>query len=308
MGVMLAGKERYHAPCFQIVHVRHTGNFGHGYGKALANSVYWVAGKGEVSWNEFKLHNSREHYSSSANRRFSLLDNDYFAKKATEDKFPLVGNVKLAKAIATTLEKEPGREYVFLDIGAAGGALSTLCLLQKMFDNGITNVKVILNDISTDALNATKEWNFVLPVDLLRKKYGWSERFVDFARKIISNAEIAAGNILEIGMLLPKADVVYSGFTHHHMNIYDKEDGVKMMEFLTKQNGILGVVDECMSAKDYLRWMDAHANEKNSRGQRVPIALESFIPLEQHIRFLDSSEVIARGKGRRYYYFVARKG
>ncbi|MCX6769185.1 MAG: class I SAM-dependent methyltransferase [Candidatus Micrarchaeota archaeon] len=286
----------------QVRLVRRKGHF-----VGTVDARHFVGNRETTSQEDYKLHLPREIYSRTAMERFSLLDKDYFAKKATEDKFPLEGNVKLAKAIVKNISKAPGRELVVLDIGAAGGALTTLCLLKELFGAGMVKVKSMLLDISMDALKATKGWDFVLPMDLLRKKYGWTDAFVNFAKGIISNAEIIQVDILSLDRQLEKADICISGFTHHHLNIYDKQAAVKAMESLTKSNCIVGVVDESLSPKDYLRWAAAHEHETNSRGQTVPIALESFIRLERHIGFLESSIVLAKGKEREYYYFVARK-
>ena len=262
---------------------------------------------------ESQLYMDRRLYLRTAKLRFSLLDEDYIGRKITEERFPLDGNVELAKAITSALTESPIRGKIrILDIGASGGALTTLCLLKELFDIGKVDVDVTLLDISLAALMATLEWRFFLPIDILKKEYGWTDDFVSWARKVISRSKVVESDIIELNGFLRdgtigEVDICISGFTHHHMNIFDKAIAVRRMEQAIGSGGLIGIVDESLSYKDYVDWIKKHLDERNSKGELVPIALESFISMEEHISFLEKSELLTQERKRHYYYFVVRK-
>nr|WP_304767569.1 class I SAM-dependent methyltransferase [Candidatus Burarchaeum sp.] len=246
----------------------------------------------------------------SAKERFSRLDEDYLARKATEERFPLEGNTRLAKAIVPHLPSDAkSRTLEIFDIGAAGGALTTLCLLKEFREAGISDVRITLVDLSLEALKATKEWRFSLPIGLLEREYGWSKDFVEFAKGIISAATLVQADFRNLSGAFPsKADICSSGFTLHHMNLLDKLFATASMTQITRRGGIVGIVDECLSYTDYIEWIKRHEGEINSRGEHVPIAVESFIHLQDQLKLLDSSVMpLTSGAEKEFHFFVARK-
>jgi hypothetical protein len=92
------------------------------------------------------------------------------------------------------------------------------------------------------------------------------------------------------------------------MNLEDKALATREMERIAKRGGIIGIADERLSYEDYVQWVNDHARERNSRGEIVPIAIESFITLAEHRGFLRDARIAMEAETRYFYYFCGIKG
>lgn len=253
-------------------------------------------------------HLPRHIFAQTAHERFSRLDRDYIAKKYSEEKFPVQGNALLAQAIGRLMASQPSHwqsksSILITDIGPAGGALTSLFMLAELHRLGLlAKARIQLVDMSEAALQSTRRGKCPLPSTLL-SDFGYFVP-IRLLQRTLSHASLQVRDALDLGGL-PVSDIVVSGFTHHHLNLADKPLAVAEMERIASAGAIVGVVDECMDYMDYLGWVRAHENETNSRGERVPIAVESFISVEAHIRLLRQSAIIESGSFRHGYYFTA---
>ncbi len=256
------------------------------------------------------LYLPRRVYNRTAKRRFSCLDSDYIKKKYHEEKFPVEGNAALVKSIGSIIktrkqEWEVKDKIALVDIGAAGGALTTLFMLAELDRLGLINkIRLTLVDISRQALESTLRGDFDLPPHLF-SDFGYTFR-LEQAKALLKNATIAVRSAIDLGDILT-ADIVLSAFTHHHMNLIDKQLATREMERITKPGGVIGIADERLSYEDYVEWVHAHIKERNGRGEVVPIAVESFIPLAEHKEFLRHVRIAQEAESRYFYYFCGIK-
>lgn len=252
----------------------------------------------------------REAFNSTAKERFGRLDKDYVAKKYREERFPVEGNAALARAIGRMIETrrdewESKGEIRLVDIGAAGGALTTLFVLAELDRLKLPgDIKPTLVDISKQALESTIDGSFELPARMF-SDFGYDFK-PDQAKSFLRDAVLTVRSAVDLGDL-PPADIVLSAFTHHHMNIADKQLASYEMERVARPGAIVGIADERLSYEDYLEWLDAHVKERNGRGDLVPIAVESFITLAEHKIFFKHVKMSEEAETRYFYYFCGTK-
>lgn len=250
----------------------------------------------------------------TAEERFSKLDNGYIKKKYSEEKFPTEGNNLLGQMLRDHIKKnlqyfKDKKEIVLLDIGSAGGALTTIFALKALdaFDL-IHKTKILLVDVAEDALHSTTIGNFFLPKQFV-KDYGLSvfgengERL----KTILSGFKYYCSDLIDLPDEISNVDICISGFTHHHLNIFDKEIACLQMEKVTREGGFIGVVDESLTYEQYLKWLKGHENEINAKMQKVPIGQECFIEISEHVSFFKRSSLLQREKREEYYCFSLMK-
>jgi len=254
-------------------------------------------------------------YIDTAEKRFTLLEHDYLSKKYSEEKFPAEGNYKLGyclyQHIKNNIEEWVKKKKIkVLDIGSGGGALTTIFAIKALDKlKLLEKTKIILFDVSEDALQSTLDGSFYLPMSFL-KKYGLQKigKNGKWLKKILKEkSEYIVGDIVNLPSSIKNVDICLSGFTHHHLNIFDKKLACEAMEGVTNKGGFIGLVDESLNYKQYLKWLKAHKNEINSQEQRVPIAQESFIQLDLHKSFFKNIDFIYNKKEKEYYYFCGVK-
>lgn len=251
----------------------------------------------------------RRIYEETARQRFSLLSKEYVLKKYQEEKFPVEGNRLLGSYLKSYLERRKLDSVTLLDIGSAGGALSTIFALDAIERQGLLpKTKVILADISHEALEATKKGDFELPEEFIQEnglsRFGnRGERF----KEVLRDAELYVADGTKLPKEIGNIDVCITGFTHHHMNLLDKELACREMERVSSQGAFIGVVDESLSYEDYLAWLDHHKEEVNQEGEPVPIAQESFISIDEHMSFFSNALPDRRQVSREYYCFSLEK-
>lgn len=257
----------------------------------------------------------REIFVETAKARFSALDSDYIRKKFNEERFPTEGNFLLSKYFLKYLKLNLNRlknkkSLTLLDIGSAGGSLTTIFAINALKKAGLLNkTKILLVDVAKDALTTTLAGNFELPKKFIKfyKLGGFGtngQKFKDILKK---QATYFTGSPWDLPKTIKPVDFCLSGFTHHHMNIYDKQKACRAMERITALDGFIGITDESLSYKDYLNWLQNHENEINSRGEPVPIAQECFISIAKHIKFFKHFEIDSKHIEREYYCFAGIK-
>jgi SAM-dependent methyltransferase len=257
-----------------------------------------------------QLYLDRDLYEESANKRFSLLDCDYplFAKDTY--KYPLHGNWMLSQAIGKVIKDnlkmwQEKDSITIADLGAAGGAITTLFVLQELKTLGLLDkAKLILVDISKDALEATKSGKSQLPVDYFREMKWEIANDLPKLQKKLQAADLKVQRLYELGNMEDQVDISLCGFTHHHLNFHDKQLASEEMERITRPGGVIGVVDEHFSYEDYIAWIKNQEGRKNTRGEIIPIAIESFIDLEELQSFYKQTKIVDQGEERYFHYFV----
>lgn len=250
----------------------------------------------------------------TAEERFSKLDKDYISKKFKEEKFPIEGNNLLGKMIYNYIKTNLSyfkrkSKITLLDIGSAGGALTTIFALKALhiFDL-MKKTEVILVDIAEPALDSTIIGNFSLPFDLI-SKYGLNEfdKNSGGIKQILAKSKFYSSDLIKLPRKIKNIDICISGFTHHHLNIFDKLLACKEMVRVTRKEGFIGIVDESLSYKEYLKWLHDHKDERNSKNQKVPIAQESFISIMEHISMFSHTTLLEKENKDKYYCFSLKK-
>ena len=166
-------------------------------------------------------------------------------------------------------------------------------------------VELTLLDICSEPLERTKYLNFYL-----QRIYGGATFDIplETLRKILQNARIVEGNCLETQEPDGKYTISLAPFTHHHLNVYDKEIACNELERITAKNGGIIVGDLTFSYDGFVEWLNKHQTERNSQGQRVPYAVESFVLLEKHQGFFRDSSALFKQQYPEHYVFAMLRG
>ncbi|MEA3515386.1 MAG: hypothetical protein U9R34_07950 [Nanoarchaeota archaeon] len=197
-------------------------------------------------------------FRESARKRFTKLDRDYINKKYKEERFPTEGNNLLGKLMFKYLRDNIAyfkrkKEIILIDIGADGGALTTIFALKALNLLGLLDkTKIILIDVAKKALHTTLAGNFFLS-DCFIEEYdlkglGNNGKGI---KEILSKSQYSCSDLITLPIEINTVDICISGFTHYHLNIFDKELACREMERVTRKNRFIGIVDEyyCISMK-----------------------------------------------------------
>jgi len=268
--------------------------------------------KGAISRDEFEVlqYLDRRLYEETARGRFSSLDT-HLDPDHLDFNLRLEVNTHLREAINHYIEQN--REYLkrqgkikVVELGSSLGAISSLYVLDGLYKTGLVDkVELTLLDICREPLERTRRLDFDLQGVYEKVDFGIP---VENLRKIMQNLKIVEGNALETQQLDNSYTISLAPFTHHHLNIYDKEIACNELERITAKNGGIIVGDLAFSYDDFVEWLRKHQTECNSQGQRVPYAVESFISLEQHQDFFSSSSLLFKQKYPEHYVFAMRRG
>lgn len=208
---------------------------------------------------------------------------------------------------------EQNREYLqrqdkikVIELGASLGAISSLYVLDGLYKAGLVNkVELTLLDICREPLEKTKRLDFGL--EGLYKQADFSIP-IEILRRILQNVKIIEGNALETQQPNNHYTISLSAFTHHHINIYDKEIACRELERITTKNGGIIVGDLTFSYDEFVEWLRKHQTERNAQGQGVPYAVESFVSLEQHQGFFSESSPLFKQQYPEHHVFAMQKG
>lgn len=267
---------------------------------------------GTISRDEFELleYLDRRLYEETSRGRFSSLDTN-LNPNHPDFNLRLEANAHLRDAVDFYLRYN--RRYLqeqdkikVIELGASLGAISSLYVLDGLHKVGlIDRVELTLLDICGEPLERTKQLDFdlqgiyekadfIIPVETLRK--------------ILQSARIVEGNALETQEQDNEYTISLAPFTHHHLNIYDKEIACKELERITAENGGIIVGDLTFTYNDFVKWLRKHQTERNSQGQRVPYAVESFVPIDKHQDFFSDSLALFTRQYPEHYVFVMQRG
>ena len=166
-------------------------------------------------------------------------------------------------------------------------------------------VELTILDICGEPLERTKQLDF--DIQGLYEKADFSIPLENI-KKILQNARIVEVNVLETQQPDNSYTISLSAFSHHHLNIYDKELACKELERIATKNGGLIVGDLTFSYSDFVEWLRKHQTERNSQGQRVPYAVESFVSLEKHQDFFSNSSLVFQRQYPQHYVFAMQRG
>ena len=265
-----------------------------------------------ISRTEFEvlLYLDRRLYEETARDRFSSLDT-HLNPNHPDFNLRLEVNAHLRDAVDSYVEHN--KEYLerqdkikVAELGASLGVISSLYVLDRLHRTGLADkVELTILDICGEPLERTKQLDFDLQG--LYEKADFSIPLENI-RKILQNARIVEGNVLETQQPDNSHTISLSAFSHHHLNIYDKELACKESERIATKNGGLIVGDLTFSYSDFVEWLRKHQTEINSQGQRVPYAVESFVSLEQHQDFFSNSSPVFHKQYPQHYIFAMRRG
>ena len=262
-----------------------------------------------LSKSEFKslLYLERKIYQQTANERFTKLD-FHLDSKHVDWKLRIQANKDFALCVRHYIRKNLSdlkkvEEIKIIELGASLGAITTMFVLKELSKYDLLKKsKIWLLDVNKEGLLRTKKLNFNL--SLLLKYIGFKKNSdIEILKKKLKSANIIKGDILKLLKNLPKFDFIISGFIHHHLNIFDKKIACKEMEKLTKKKGFIGIGDLYFNYIQFIKWLKKHKKEVNKKGQRIPYAIESFIPIQKHVSFFKSSKLQFQSVKNCYYVF-----
>jgi len=266
-----------------------------------------------ISKKEFKLlpYLDRKIYKETAKKRFSSLD-IHLDKKHIDWKIRIQANNDFALCLRHYINKnlpylKKLEEIKIIELGSSLGAITTLFALRELARFNLLNkTKIWLLDIYKGGLIETKKLNFNL--DLIIKEGKFGKNFnTELLKSKLKSANVSEADILKLPKNLPQFDIVLSGFTHHHLNVSDKELACKEMERITKKKGFIGVGDLFFTYDKFIKWLKKHKGERDKKGERVPYAVESFIPILKHTLFFKKSKIQLKSVKDYYYVFYLRK-
>ena len=265
-----------------------------------------------ISRTEFEvlLYLDRRLYEETARDRFSSLDT-HLNPDHPDFSLRLEVNAHLRDTVDSYLEQNS--EYLerqdkikVVELGASLGAISSLYVLDGLYMAGIANkVELTLLDICDEPLEMTRRLEFDLQE--ICKKANFRVPIKTLG-KILQDAKTVKGNALETQQPDNSYTISLGAFTHHHLNIYDKEIACRELERITAENGGIIVGDLTFSYDDFIEWLRKHQTERNFQGQRVPYAVESFVLLEQHQDFFRDSSPLFKQQYPQHYVFAMKKG
>lgn len=252
----------------------------------------------------------RRLYEETARERFSSLD-IHLNPDHPDFNLRLEVNAHLRDVVDFYVEQN--REYLqrqdkikVIELGASLGAISSLYVLDSLYKAGLADkVELTLLDICREPLEKTKRLDFDL--EGLYKQADFSIP-IGRLRKILQTARIIDENNSETKLLDNYYTISLAAFTHHHRNIYDKRIACSELERITVDNGGIMVGDLTFSHDEFVEWLGKHQTERNSKGERVPYAVESFVSLEQHQDFFRKSSPLIKKQYSQHYVFAIQKG
>lgn len=264
----------------------------------------------------------REQFLKDNEQRFSALGWNYVTEKWERDRFPIRGNLVLAKMLGTYLENRPdlrarlahahdAERIRICDIGPGVGALTTILALRRnsvLWEN-LDRLDVVFVDSARRVLemNQAAEGFRELPDPLLEDlQLSHDEErqaIVDLLRRSthiccdVSDIEATRRAFAREGV--EPFDIIYSAFCHHHMNLEMKRGACGTMLEWAKEGAFLGIADESLTYKQYLLYRIGHSLDQ------VGIATESYFQApEEHARcFGERLHVEAKERRSKFYAF-----
>jgi len=265
-----------------------------------------------LSEKEFKSlpYLDRKTYKETAQKRFSSLDT-HLDKKHIDWKVRIRANNDLALCLRDYINKNLKylsvlKEIKIIELGSSLGAITTLFALRELDKFNLLNkTRIWLLDMYKEGLIETKKIDFNLGLIIKEGRFG-KEFDTRLLRKKLKSANLIKADILKLPKL-PQFDIILSGFTHHHLNLKDKMIACKGMENIAKRNSFIGVGDLFFNYKRFITWLKKHKSEYNKKGERIPYAVESFIPVTKHTSFFRKSNIVFKSLKNSYYVFYLKK-
>ncbi|MFH1233574.1 MAG: class I SAM-dependent methyltransferase [Patescibacteria group bacterium] len=253
----------------------------------------------------------REDYVETAKIRFSKLDS-HIDKKHIDWKIRIQANNNLSLLLRKYIEKNlqkfnKSKKINLIELGSSLGAITTLFALREIDKAGLlSKVDIWLLDIYKRGLDETKKLKF--NIDLILKDGKFGNKFdKNLLKEKLKSASIIKADIIKLPKNLPRFDIILSGFTHHHLNIADKKTACFEMEKIAKKNAFIGVGDLFFDYQQFIKWLKKHKNEKNTKREKIPYAIESFIPIRKHIAFFNKIHFQFKVIKKYYYCFYLTK-
>ncbi len=236
----------------------------------------------------------RRIYETSAVSRFNALTKHSNLSKQPE--FLIHANHALASCI---IKKVSGRPLLrLLDIGVGSGGWTSLFVLNELDKlDMLKKIELTVVDLSSEVLQSLKKQEKDgIPKNIINQ---FQIKRPDIIMSILTNSKKVCIPARKLPFQDAFFDLVYSGFTLHHMNLKDKVLSCTEMERVLRRQGVLGIVDEYLNYTQYLELLPTLGT--------APIAQESFIAMEAMISFLDNIRIYGQSIQDKYYYFYGVK-
>ncbi len=204
-----------------------------------------------------------------AKRRFPKeVNRGYIAEKYFEDKWVSEGNNQMSLHLENWVEKNLAKlqqqdKIKLLDIGPAGGAITTLFALRALDRfNLLDKVEIYLLDIVPDVIEITQDGDFIVPNEMIEEyNLNFAGKDGELYKELMRSDRVHG--IVGDGETFPEQvkdmDISVVAYTHHHMNLIARKSFSEEMEQATKKGGFLGIVDFYKeSYEDYMSWYRPH--------------------------------------------------
>ncbi len=276
----------------------------------LSNTIFNKLQDASISKEDFAcLWNlEQQSFEETAMQRFSKLDNN-LSLSHTDITLRLEINSVIREQVWKYIQVQQNflheqKVINLIEVGASLWAISSIYSLDALYIAGfIDKVQLTLLDICKHPLEETQKINFDI---VLLHKLCQLTIPLEILKDIITNAEIITGNCLSL-QESQKYTIALAPFTHHHLNVASKKLAVQQLEKITQKGWGIIVGDLFFTYESFIPRLQKHKNEKNSKGERVPYAIESFIPIEKHISLFENSNIVNKKEWDIFYCFSLLK-
>ena len=271
--------------------------------------------KGPLTEAEFKLlgYIAHELYIQTATRRFEGWDNSFNTSHPDWGARVRVQR-DLADGLDHILESDPNyfrdlNEISAIYIAGSLGSIATLFgldVLEKQNLAGKTRISLL--DILYEPLIRTQRGEFQIPPEAISS--AGIERMGpcgEMYKEHLRDSRLITSDMIELPRDIGDFNLVVSPYAHHHLNLFGKVRAAKEMERITRPGGYILVGDLTFKHQQFNDWLAKHEGETVSSGEEIPYALESFIPLEEHISYFPNSISVYTFRGPFHYVFALKK-
>jgi len=257
-----------------------------------------------ITEDEFRLlgYLDARHYLTSSTARFADWDSSFSTAHPDWHKRIEVQSA-LADVLYDVIKGEPaGRPRKIIFLGASKGTIATYFHMAALRRAGLLDdFAVTILDYLWEPLLITQRGEFEVTARAEADMGLADELSITEYRRRLASCEIVRGNVCDTGLPDNAYDVVVAPYIQHHLGFLDKEFACAEMVRMTVPGGLCLLGDLTFDYPAFSEWLAAHAVET------VPYALESFVPMDDHLAMFGDLEVLERRSGSFYYSCALRK-
>ncbi len=245
------------------------------------------------------------HYLGSAGERFTEWDHSFATDHPDWHRRVEVQGA-LAHLFGEVVSQQPpppaDQRFKLIFLGASLGSIATYFHLAELARLGrLEDFELHILDYLWEPLVQTQQGNFKVSSQAEEDMGVKGVMSAAEYKTRLAKSQIHQGNIAEMPLEGASFDFVVAPYVQHHLNLLDKTRACLEMLRITRPGGVCLLGDLTFDYERFSRWLAEHESEQ------VPYALESFVPIDQHIALFEGTEEIGRREGSFYYAFAARR-